>query len=95
MSTINTGGKQRMQNQGVLKTFAKKTGGRFIKTPGGVEMREAFGHIVKELGVQYTIGYYPQNTKKDGKWRDIELKVLNESLEIRTREGYHAQNNKR
>lgn len=90
MSAINTGGKPRMQNQGVLKKFAGKTGGKFIKTPGGVEMRKAFETIVKELGVQYTIGYYPENTKKDGKWRKVELRVPEKDYKIRTREGYNA-----
>lgn len=90
MSDINTGGRQRMQNQGILNNFAKKTGGIFIKTPGGKEMRNAFETIVKDLGVQYTIGYYPQNTKKDGKWRKIEVKISDNNLAIRTRTGYKA-----
>jgi Ca-activated chloride channel homolog len=90
MSAINTGGKDRIQNRGVLKNFAEKTGGRFIETPGGVEMREAFETIVRELGTQYTLGYYPKNPKNDGKWRKIELKITDKDLNIRTREGYHA-----
>lgn len=90
MSAIDLGGKTRMQNQGALKKFADKTGGRFISTPGGREMREAFENIVEELGTQYTLGYYPSNTEKDGKWRKIELKLPDKSLEIRTREGYQA-----
>lgn len=90
MSGLNTGGTSRMQNRGVLKNFAEKTGGRFIETPGGVQMREAFENIVKELGIQYTIGYYPTDTRRDGKWRKIELKVDPGSLKVRTREGYNA-----
>lgn len=90
MSAINSNGKDRLQNKQVLENFAKKTGGRFVSTAGGVEMRNEFENIVKELGVQYTIGYYPQNTKKDGKWRKIELKVKSENLQVRTREGYNA-----
>ncbi len=90
MSSIEFGGQTRMQNQGALKKFANKTGGRFISTPGGSEMREAFENIVKELGTQYTLGYYPSNIEKDGKWRKIELRLSDESLEVRTREGYKA-----
>ena len=91
MSGVNTGGRQRMQNQGALRNFAKKSGGIFVKTPGGVQMRAAFENIVKELGVQYTVGYYPSNTKKDGKWRKIKLNVKGKHFNIRTREGYSAQ----
>jgi Ca-activated chloride channel homolog len=78
------------QNLGVLKNFAEKTGGRFIATPGGVAMRDAFKRIVEELGGQYTFAYQPSNTKKDGKWRAIELRVSRPNLTIRTRKGYNA-----
>jgi len=91
MATVNTSGKQRMQNQVVLRNFAEKTGGRFVSTPGGVAMRDAFKNIVDELGVQYTLGYQPSNLKKDGKWRAIELLVSRPSLTIRTRKGYTAK----
>ncbi len=93
MSDLNVARSSRIQNQGVLKNFAKKTGGRFIKTPGGVEMREAFEAIVAELGIQYTLGYYPINTDKNGKWREIDLKLADKSLKIRTRKGYRAPEN--
>ncbi len=91
MSALDSGNqRQRMQNQGVLKTFAEKSGGRFIATPGGVAMRDAFKNIVEELGIQYTFGYQPTNTAKDGKWRAIELKTAKTDLTIRTRQGYNA-----
>jgi len=90
MSGANSGGRGRMQNRETLKKFAKKTGGRFIKTPGGIAMREAFENIVDELGIQYTLGYYPSNTKRDGKWRKIKLTTSKQGLKIRTREGYNA-----
>ena len=83
-------GKTRFQSQAALKNFAEKSGGLFIPTPGGVAMREAFKNIVDELGVQYTLGYEPTNTKKDGKWRAIEIRVAKPNLTIRTRKGYNA-----
>lgn len=90
MSAINDNSKTRMQNQGALKTFAEKTGGKFVATPGGVAMRDAFKRIVEELGVQYTVTFHPTNTKKDGKWRTLELRVAKPDLTIRTRKGYKA-----
>lgn len=90
MSAINTGGKERMQNQGVLKKFAEKSGGIFISTPGGAELRNALKNIVRELGSQYTLAYQPSNTRQDGKWRTIEVKVSRPGMEIRTRKGYQA-----
>jgi Ca-activated chloride channel family protein len=90
MSSVESGGKQRVQNQGVLKNFAEKTGGFFISTPGGVAMRDAFQKIVTELGNQYTIGYQPLTTKTDGKWHALELRISRPNLTIRTRKGYNA-----
>ncbi len=89
MAAVNAS--DRLQSQNALKNFAEKTGGLFVPAPGGVAMREAFKSIVSELGVQYTLGYNPINTKKDGKWRNIELKVSRPNLKIRTRKGYNAE----
>jgi Ca-activated chloride channel family protein len=86
-------GAKRIQNVGVLKNFAEKTGGRFVKTPGGAAMRQAFEQIVAELGTQYTLAYEPSNTAKDGKWRAIELRIAKKDLYIRTRKGYNAPKN--
>lgn len=90
MSAINTGGRDRVQNQGVLKNFAERTGGKFVATPGGIALRDAFKRIVKELGQQYTLVYQPSNTAKDGKWRSLELRIARPNLTIRTRKGYTA-----
>ena len=90
MSSAETDGKSRMQNQGVLRSFAEKTGGTYISSPGGIAMRDAFRKIVTELGSQYTIAYQPKNSSKDGKWRPIEVRIARPNLTIRTRKGYHA-----
>jgi Ca-activated chloride channel family protein len=95
MSAIDTGGRERMQNQGALKNFAEKTGGIFVPTPGGNALRQAFKNIVAELGVQYTLGYQSSNSKKDGKWRAIEMRVARPNLSIRTRKGYNAEKEKK
>jgi len=92
MSAI--GDSKRVQSQGVLKNFSEKSGGTFVSTPGGAAMREAFAKIVEDLGIQYTIGYSPANTRKDGKWRSIELRVARANLTVRTRKGYTAEKQK-
>lgn len=83
----NVGG---MQNVSVLKNFATKSGGRFIQTPGGQALREAFASIIEELSNQYTIGYRPTNRTRDGKWRTIEVKLSRPDLTARTRKGYRV-----
>jgi Ca-activated chloride channel family protein len=83
----------RVQNRGLLKSFAEKTGGKFVATPGGLRMREAFAYIAAELGSQYTLTYAPSD-KRDGKWHSIELRVSRPDLSIRTRKGYNAPRDK-
>lgn len=90
MSLSNAGGSGKLTGQGALKNFAEKSGGKFIATPGGAALREAFKNVVEELGTQYTISYEPTNRKKDGKWRAIEIRVAKPNLTIRTRKGYNA-----
>ena len=91
MSQVEIGGSLRQQAAASLKAFAEKTGGRFIATPGGPALREAFTGIAEELGHQYAVSYRPINQKRDGKWRTLEVKVQREDLTVRTRKGYRAQ----
>jgi Ca-activated chloride channel homolog len=90
MSSIEVAGSARRQSAASLKGFAEKTGGRFIETPGGPALRDAFTGIADELGHQYTLSYRPVNTKHDGKWRALAVKVSREDLSVRTRKGYRA-----
>jgi Ca-activated chloride channel homolog len=78
------------QNAGVLKSFAEKSGGRFVAAPGGPMLRDAFANIADELGHQYTIAYRPLNRARDGKWRKLEVKVTRGDLVVRTRKQYRA-----
>jgi Ca-activated chloride channel homolog len=78
------------QSAAILRNFAEKTGGRFVATPGGPALREAFANIADELGHQYTIAYRPLNNARDGKWRKLDVKVSQPDLIVRTRKAYRA-----
>ena len=75
----------------VMKMLASKTGGRFIATPGGAQLRDAFAGTVEELRRQYTLTYDSTNEKRDGKWRSIEVRVSRPGLNVRARQGYYAR----
>lgn len=90
MSPAGTLGGPSQLNQRALKELSEKTGGQYIRSSGGFEMREAFQRISDELGTQYTLAYDPTDEKMDGKWRSIELKIRRPNLNIRTRRGYFA-----
>jgi Ca-activated chloride channel homolog len=90
MADPRTGARDAMQASGTLKFFAEKSGGRYVSTPGGQALGEAFQGIVEELSNQYTIGYKPLNRARDGRWRAIELKVSKQEAKARTRRGYRV-----
>ena len=90
MSQMDIAGSKKQPVAASLKSFAEKTGGRFISTPGGPALRDAFTGIADELGHQYTIAYRPANQARDGKWRTLEVKVQREDSTVRTRKGYRA-----
>ena len=90
MTSLEVAGSSKRQSAASLKEFAEKTGGRFIATPGGPALRDAFSGIAEELGHQYTISYRPVNNKRDGKWRTLDVKLSRQDLTVRTRKGYRA-----
>ena len=81
-------GLKRGQNE--MKEFAAQTGGRYIHTPQGDKLEEAFTGIVDELRNQYTLTYYSTNQKHDGRWRKLSVGVTRAGLTVRTRKGYWA-----
>ena len=81
-------GLRRGQNE--MKEFATQTGGRYLHTPQGDKLEEAFTGIVDELRNQYTITYYPADKKRDGRWRKLSINVSRPGLTTRTRKGYWA-----
>ncbi len=79
-----------MSGSAALTHFATRSGGRYLPTPGGQELRAAFAAIVEELSNQYTISYRPTNRARDGRWRAVEIKLARPDALARTRRGYHA-----
>ena len=73
-----------------LRFYAEKSGGRYVSTPGGQALANAFSGIVDELRHQYTLGYQPSNRARDGRWRALEVKVARADTSVRTRRGYRA-----
>ncbi len=84
------GSKERLQNHAVLRNFANRTGGIFVNAPGGTVMRDALEQIVGGLKTQNLIGYESSDTRKDGRWRSIEIRVSRPEVSVRSRRGYFA-----
>jgi Ca-activated chloride channel family protein len=90
MSSIDTGGRDRMQNIAVLKKFAERTGGFFVSSENAIALRTALRSIADELRGQYTLAFAPPETKHDGKWHSLEVRISRPNLTIRTRQGYNS-----
>jgi VWFA-related protein len=77
-------------NTGVAHKMTEETGGRLIIVNSEKRLEEAFDQISEELRSQYTLGYYPTNTSKDGKFRKIHVETDNHDLKVLARKGYYA-----
>src|ERR1700674_4726988 len=56
-----------------LRQLAEETGG--VAAVGSNDMNKAFDRIVQENSSYYVLGYYSTNEKRDGKLRNINVKV--------------------
>lgn len=78
-----------------LKEIAELTGGQAFFPKSIDEVAEICQRIARDLRNQYTIGYYPKNTKPDGTWRAITVNLINppknaKDPKVTTRQGYFA-----
>lgn len=64
-----------LQAQNQLKTFADSTGGKYIPITFPGEIPSALQTVQAMLRNQYSLGYTPTNTRKEGKRRKIQVKV--------------------
>jgi Ca-activated chloride channel family protein len=72
--------------------LAKASGGRTFVATSLADARAAFARVAADIGTLYSLGYYPTNKARDGKFRTINLAVkgLKEKTQIRSRDGYFA-----
>lgn len=77
-------------NSGAAHKLSDETGGRVISVSSEKKLNQAFDEISEELRSQYTLGYYPSNTARDGKFRKIKVDMVNHDLRVLARKGYYA-----
>jgi hypothetical protein len=53
-------------------------------------MGKAVERLVQDTGVYYLLGYYSTNTKLDGRYRKLTVRVKRNGLDVRSRPGYLA-----
>ena len=75
-----------------MNDLARGSGGRSFEAATLADARAALARVAADIGTQYSLGYYPTNKARDGKFRSIKLEVrgLKEKTQIRARDGYYA-----
>ncbi|HEX8145003.1 MAG TPA: VWA domain-containing protein [Pyrinomonadaceae bacterium] len=75
-----------------MNDLAKASGGKTFPATSLRDARAAFARVSAEIGTQYSLGYYPTNKMRDGRFRAIrvEVKGVRGGAQIRAREGYYA-----
>jgi Ca-activated chloride channel family protein len=77
----------------VLRQIAEATGGQALFLTNIKELEKTYDQILAEIRAQYTLGYLSTNSKADGSWRKVEIKVTRtdaRDLRVRSRKGYFA-----
>jgi Ca-activated chloride channel homolog len=72
----------------LLHRAVEESGGHIAELDSPSELEGAFGEIMDELRQQYVLGYYPQETHRDGSWREVDVRVKRLGAKVRTRLGY-------
>lgn len=86
---------RQMDQRVKLRTFAEITGGLAFFPTVIKDLDATYEKIAAEIRSQFTLGYLSTNTKLDGSWRKVEIKVNRPGVKVRTRQGYFAPFRKR
>ena len=76
------------QRLDVLKTLAGNTDG--IAVVSSNDLDGGMRRISDDLTSYYLLGYYSSNTKLDGRFRSLKVKVKQPGVDVRARRGYRA-----
>jgi len=80
-------------SQDSLRVMGEETGGFAVVNQNN--FRDAFQRIVDDNSSYYVMGYYSTNDRRDGRFRKIEVKLVNKpGLTVRARKGYVAARGK-
>jgi len=78
----------------VLSEIAEATGGLAYFPDKLEQVTTICEQVAREIRNQYTLGYYPVNTARDGTFRPLKVQVIPPNgrgkLSVRTRTGYYA-----
>jgi len=71
-----------------LQQLARLSGGRLYRADHLTDLSDTFFQILLELRHLYSLGYYPSNPARSGRFHTIRIKVNREGVRVHTRAGY-------
>ena len=78
----------------LLRDVSESTGGRVFPVVDLQDLADVAEKISQELRNEYVIGYTPSDTKRDGSWRKLKVRLTPPPglpvLTVHNREGYYA-----
>jgi VWFA-related protein len=74
-----------------MKQLAERTGGKAYPVNALTDLSAVYKQVADSLRSQYSIGYYPENETRDGRWRKIRVEAKTQAYTVRTRSGYWAK----
>ena len=86
-------GSARMRQRADLERLATTTGGLAYFPGTAKDIEGIFDKIREEIAARYSLGYISTDTRADGAWRSVDIKLLRRDLKnvkLRTRGGYFA-----
>jgi VWFA-related protein len=89
----NQPGSARTMQQANLQRMSTVTGGQAFFPTSIKELEKIYEKIQREIAARYSLGYSSTDTRKDGEWRKVEIKLKRPDLKgakLRTRTGYFA-----
>lgn len=75
-----------------MDDLARQSGGRTFAAADLGSARAALAQVAALIGTEYSLGYYPSNKARDGRFRSIRVEALGVSTaaQVAAREGYYA-----
>ena|SRR5437588_7666151 len=83
----------RIEERAHLQQIAEATGGQAFFPSTMKDVEASYDKVVAQIRAQYSLAYSSTNTKQDGAWRKVEIRVTRPDLKgakILSRRGYFA-----
>jgi VWFA-related protein len=73
-----------------LHDYSKETGGDIYYARKGSAMEQLYKRITEEARHEYTVAYEPRGNDRKAKYHEVQVRVRQDGMVVKTREGYYG-----